>query len=109
MQNWTSFPFWRGRRTTEKKWQTKETLQGDDEFDRGDEEFEAARSEKIAFDRARAEESAVRARSQNSGSMAGYKTVTENDPEEEEEEENLEGNCKQPAMNPIGESRGWEK
>ena len=41
--------------------------------------------------------------------MAGYKTRTENDPEEEEEEENLEGNCKQPATNPIGGSRGWEK
>ena len=86
--------------------ETKETLQGDDEFDRGDEEFKAARSEKIAFDRARAEESAVRARSQKAGSMAGYKTVTENDPKEEEEEENLEGNCKQLETNPIGGSRG---
>ena len=41
--------------------------------------------------------------------MARYNTGTENDPEEEEEEENLEGNHKQPATNPIGGSRGWEK
>ena len=45
------------------------------------------------FDRARAEESAARARSQKARSMAGYKTGTENDPKEEEEEENSEGNC----------------
>ena len=42
-------------------------------------------------------------------SMAGYKTGTENDPEEEEEEENIEGNQKQQEMNPIGGSRVWEK
>ena len=42
-------------------------------------------------------------------SMAVYKTRIENDPKEEEEEENLEGNCKQPATNPIGGSRVWEK
>ena len=41
--------------------------------------------------------------------MAGYKTGTAKDPEEEEEEENLEGNLKQPATNPIGGSCGWEK
>ena len=41
--------------------------------------------------------------------MAGYKTGTENDPEKKEEEENSEGNHKQPATNPIGGSRGWEK
>ena len=41
--------------------ETKETLQGDDEFDRGDKEFEAARSEEIAFDRARVKESTARA------------------------------------------------
>ena len=41
--------------------------------------------------------------------MAGYATGTENDPKEEEEEENLEGNRKQPATNPIGGSHGWEK
>ena len=41
--------------------------------------------------------------------MSGYKTGTENDPEQEQEEENSEGNCKQPATNPIGGSRGWEK
>ena len=39
--------------------------------------------------------------------MAGYATRTANYTEEEEEEENLEGNCKQPATNPIGGSRGW--
>ena len=42
-------------------------------------------------------------------SMDGYKTRTANDPEEEEEEENLEGNHKQPATNPIGVSHSWEK
>ena len=41
--------------------------------------------------------------------MAGYRTGTENDPEEEEEEENSEGNRKQPETNPIGGSHGWEK
>ena len=41
--------------------------------------------------------------------MAGYKTVTEKNSKEEEEEENLEGNCKQPATNPIGGSHSWEK
>ena len=43
--------------------ENKETLQGDDKFDGGDKEFEASRAEEIAFDRARAEESAARARS----------------------------------------------
>ena len=46
---------------------------------------------------------------QSARSMAGYVTVKTNDPEEEEEEENLEGNRKQPATNPIGGSRGWGK
>ena len=41
--------------------------------------------------------------------MAGYATGTANDPKEDKEEENTEGNCKQPATNPIGGSRGWEK
>ena len=41
--------------------------------------------------------------------MAGYKTGTTKNTEGEEEEENSEGNCKQPATNLIGESRGWEK
>ena len=41
--------------------------------------------------------------------MDGYATGTANDPEEEEEGENLEGNLKQPATNPIGGSRSWEK
>ena len=41
---------------------TKVTLQGDDEFDGGEEEFEAACEEDIAFDRACTEESAERVR-----------------------------------------------
>ena len=41
--------------------------------------------------------------------MAGYALGTSKDPEDEEEEENTEGNCKQPATNPIGVSHGWEK
>ena len=41
--------------------------------------------------------------------MDGYKTGTENDPEEVEEEEILEGNRKQPETNPIRGSSGWEK
>ena len=41
--------------------------------------------------------------------MFGYATGTANETEEEEEEENAEGNRKQPAMNPIGGSRAWEK
>ena len=41
--------------------------------------------------------------------MAGYVTGTSNEPKEEEEEENKEGNPKQPATNPIGGSRSWEK
>ena len=53
------------------------------------------------FDRARAEESAARAHSHKARGMAGYKTGTENDRGEEEEEEDLEGNHKQPATNPI--------
>ena len=84
-------------------------LQGDDEFDGGDKEFEAACAEEIAFDRARVEESASRAHSHKTMIMVGYKTGTENDPEEEEEEENSEGNRKHLAMDPIGGSRSWEK
>ena len=40
--------------------------------------------------------------------MAGYATVTMNEPKEEEEE-NVEGNCKQPERNPVGGSHVWEK
>ena len=58
--------------------ETKETSHGNDEF-------EEARTEEIVFDRARAYESAERARSQKARSMNVYKTGTENDPEEEEE------------------------
>ena len=42
--------------------ETKETSHGNDKFDGGDNEFEEARVEEIAFDRAHAEESAARAR-----------------------------------------------
>ena len=87
----------------------KETLQGDNESDGGDEELEEARAEDITFDKERAEESAARAHSQKARSMDRYKTGTSNDPEEEEEEENPEGNLKQPKTNPIRGSRGWEK
>ena len=73
---------------------TKETLQGDDKFDGGNEEFEEARTEEIAFDRSCEEESAATALSQKARSMVRYKTGTENDPEEEEEEENSEENRK---------------
>ena len=62
---------------------TKETLQGDNEFDRGDKQFEAARAEEIVFDVARAEESAATARSHKARSMSGYKTGTKNNPKEE--------------------------
>ena len=41
--------------------------------------------------------------------MTGYKTETENDPEEEEGEKNLKENRKDPATYPIGRSCGWEK
>ena len=82
--------------------ETKKISQGDDEFDGGDDEFEEACAEEIAFDRARAEESTARECSQKARSMAGYANRTANNPKEEEEEENPEGNCKQPATNPIG-------
>ena len=41
--------------------------------------------------------------------MDGYATGMANDPVDEEEEENAEGNCKQPASNPVGGSHGWSK
>ena len=63
--------------------ENKETIQGNNEFDGEDEEFEATRAEEIAFDRARAEESSAKARSHKARSMAVYKTRTENYPEEE--------------------------
>ena len=77
-----------GKKDYNEKWaeNTKETLQENDKFDRGDKQFEAARAEEIAFDVARAEESAATARSHKESIMAGYKTGTKNTPEEEEEE-----------------------
>ena len=84
-------------------------IQGDNKINREDEQFEAARAEDIMFDKARAEESAERARSHKTRSMARYINRTENNPEEEEEEENSEGNRKQPATNPIRVSHVWEK
>ena len=41
--------------------ETKEISQGDDKFDRGNNEFEEACAEEIVFDMARVEESAARA------------------------------------------------
>ena len=67
--------------------ETKGISQGDDEFDGADKKFEEARAEEIAFDRARAEESVTRARSQRARNMDGYTTGTANDTEEEEEDE----------------------
>ena len=58
--------------------------QGDEEFDRADDEFEEARTEENAFDAARVEESAARARLQRAGKIFGYATGTANEPEEEE-------------------------
>ena len=89
--------------------ENKEISQGNDEFDGADKEFEEACAEDFAFDRARTEESAARSRLQRARNMDRYATGTANDPEEEDEEENLEGNCKQLATNPIGESCGREK
>ena len=111
MRKRTSSPFRRGRNTATKKWRRrpKKRYRAATNSTEGTKNSEAARGEEIAFDRARAEESAARARSHKSRSMAGYKTRTENNPEEVEEEENLEGNHKQPETNPIGGSRGWEK
>ena len=51
--------------------ETKETSQGDNEFDGGDEEFEESRAEETMFDRARAEDNAARASSQKARSMEG--------------------------------------
>ena len=56
--------------------ETKETSQGNDKFNGGDEEFKEAHVEQIAFDRAHAEERATQARMQKARSMAGYKTGT---------------------------------
>ena len=62
--------------------ETREKLQGNNKLDGGGEEFEGTRAEEIAFNRARAKESAARARSHKARSMAGYKTGTANDPKE---------------------------
>ena len=86
--------------------ETRETSQGGDEFDGGDEEFEEACAEEIAFNRAHAEESAVRARLQKARSMVGYNYGTSNNPEEEEEEENSEGKL-QAAGNEPYRGKSW--
>ena len=44
---------------------------------------------------------------QRAGDLAGYATGMANDPKEDKEEENMAGNCKQPARNPVGGSHGW--
>ena len=54
--------------------------QGDEELDGADDELEEARTEDNAFDAARAEESAARARLQRAGNMDGYATGTANEP-----------------------------
>ena len=47
--------------------------------------------------------------SERAGNLAGYATGLANDPEEDKEEENVAGNHKQPAMNPVGGNHGWGK
>ena len=54
--------------------------QRDKELDGADDEFEEACTEDNAFDAARAEESAARARLQRAGNMDGYAAVTANEP-----------------------------
>ena len=44
---------------------------------------------------------------QKAGNLAGHTTGTANKPEEDKEEDNTAGNCKQPAMNPVGGGHGW--
>ena len=56
--------------------ETKALSWGDDEFDGADDEFEEARTEENAFDAARSEESAARARSHRARNMAVYTTGT---------------------------------
>ena len=58
-------------------------LQSDDEFDRADNEFEAAGAEEKAFDAAGAEEREARACSQRAGNLAGHATGTANELKEE--------------------------
>ena len=84
-------------------------FQDDDEFDGADDKFKEASAEENAFDGARAEESAERARSHRAGNLAGYAVGTANEPKEDKEEENASGNCKKPARNPVGGSHGWEE
>ena len=60
--------------------------QGDEGFNREDDEFEEARVEENAFDAACAEESAARAQLQRARNMAGYATVKANIPKEDKEE-----------------------
>ena len=63
--------------------------------------------EENAFDAARSEESAARARSHGAGNLYGHVTATANEIEEEKEEKNTAGNCKQPARNPVRGGYGW--
>ena len=64
--------------------ETKLLAQGDDKFNRADDEFEEERAEENAYDAANAEEIAERAHLQRSRNMARYATKTGNDTEEEE-------------------------
>ena len=59
-------------------------LQGGDKFVGADDEFEAARAEKNAFDVARAEESTSRVRLQRAGNMVGHAMGTANERKEDE-------------------------
>ena len=55
-------------------------FQGNNEFDRADDEFDRACAEENAFNAARVEESASRARSRRAGNLARYAAGTENEP-----------------------------
>ena len=89
--------------------ETKALVRGGNEFDGADDEFEEACAEENAFDAACAAESAARARLKRAKNMAGYVTLTANNPKEKGEEENTEGNRKQPAKKHVGGSHSWAK
>ena len=61
---------------------TTSILQGNDEFNGADGEFEEECAEENAFNAERAEERAARERSQRVGNLGRYAMGTENDPEE---------------------------
>ena len=61
-------------------------MQGDENFDRADNEFEEARVDDNAFKAARTEESVARARSHRALNLDRCAEGTVKDPEEDEEE-----------------------